>query len=366
MTPTRTVTITKIEGSITLSVEAKDDGANMNKVQKVRTWEKMKRSDVARAIAVEHGYTPDRIHIDDTEITLEQVTQARMTDAQLLTDMARREGFQSYIDFDGFHFHERRVGQAAKLRFTYFTGDKREFSFGPFKLEDDIAKGGKTGGVVVAAIDPKTKKPIQAVADNVSTKRTALAPVGGLIPGVDSKGSKTDSTLKVTIDKRTGKGVASEVLRQTSAGSVTVPTTAKTPAEAKRVADGIFKEASQGAVKITFDVPVGCPELFGKCVVELAGIKSYSGNYAVTSVKHQGSSGGEYKLQVKARRDGKSTIAGGGTGGGSGGAQDAGTVPTKAPVNATAAPAENAATTKLVTVVSVDPRTGAKTVTFKK
>ena len=119
MSPIRRVVIQRVTGFQTLNVEAHGLAVLLHKVAKSRTFENLRRSDVARELANDYGYGLDRQDIEDTAVVLSCITQARMTDAQLLRRLADREGFQFYIDFDGLHFHRRRLGQrpARVLRF---------------------------------------------------------------------------------------------------------------------------------------------------------------------------------------------------------------------------------------------------------
>ncbi len=325
MSPPRTVTISKVTGGRTLSVEALDDGMNLNKVQKVRTWERMSRSQVAAAIAAEHGYPADRQHVDDTVEVLEQVTQARMTDGQLLQDMARREGFEYYVDFDGFHFHPRRLDGRPVKRLVYYVDNPGLGDIIDWNLTSDIYSAGKTGAVSVQARDLKTKTDVVAVGDNSKTKRVALAPVVSLSPGADTPAENR----RVRFEK--GRAVV-------------VASTEATPASLKRQADGMFKKAQLAAIEVTLELR-GDAELLAKSIVEVVGIgATISGNYYLTSVHHKVGSG--YLLSCKARRDGKTDASAAAAGG----ASPAKPVAAKAKLNDQKAPTE--VETELVPVVS--------------
>ncbi len=363
MSPTRTVTISKVTGSTVLSVEALDDASNMNKVQKIRAFEGMKRSDVARAIAKDHGYTGDRVHIDDTIEVLEQVSQARMTDAQLIADMARREGYEFYIDFDGFHFHLRRLDQPPQRRWHYY-GDPNRGDIITWNVEKDLYSAGKTGGVTVAGRDPTKKESFKESADNFGIRsRTTLGGNVALVPGVDTKASGgVDPVLKIKIDRRTGKGVSAETSRSAASGSAVIPTSETTKETAQRQAAGVFKKATMQAIELSLEVR-GDPMLVGKCIVEIVGIgTTLSGLYFVTSVHHKVGSG--YTMAVKAKRD-ATAGAGAVRGGASANAQQAATanaVPSAGDPNTQKTQQE----TVLTPVTRVDPRTGRGVTTYER
>ena len=285
MSPPRKARITSVKGGSQLTVEALDPSIIMNKVQRVRTWKDMTRSEVAAAIADEYGYPEDRHFVDDTEEKLPQITQARMTDAQLLRDMANREGFEFYVDFDGFHFHTRKLGQRPLRKFTYYTGDEAKDILS-WTVENDLyAK--KAGGVTAQGIDPKTKKPIEATADHASDKKPGIAPEKSIITGISTRdGSSTGDLVK----------------EQGSAA--VVRTTEKTQAAAERAVQGAWKKNQMNAVELTFEA-VGDPQMLAKATIEMAGIgHTISGVYYVTQVNHKVGSDG-FKMSVKAKRDGK-------------------------------------------------------------
>lgn len=301
--PVRTARITKVTGSTELTIEALDASMVMNKHQRVRTWEKMKRSEVAAAIAGEYGYGSAQQFIDDTEEVLEQVTQARMTDAQLLKDMARREGFEFFIDFDGFHWHKRKLGQAPVMTLRYYTAQRAEIT--KWNLENDIYAR-KAGSVKAAAIDPKTKKKVEVEAGNANAADATLAPQKIIISGI----SAVDGQPTGDLVKDTGS-------------SVSMPSTEATPKTIERHAQGVYAKNQLQAAQLTMEC-IGLPQLVGKSVVRVEGIgNTLSGNYYCTNITHK--LGGGYVTGIKCKRDGRSAGtnsaaqgSGAGTGTGSG------------------------------------------------
>ena len=295
MSPARQMKIQNVKGGTVLSIECLDEQVLMSKVQRVRAFENVRRSDVARQIAEEYGWDSAHARIDDTAEVLEQVTQARMTDAQLLRDMAKREGFEFYVDFDGFHFHKRDLAAAPRRRFTWFTdpgrGDVLSWS-----VDKDVFTGGKTGSVKVVSKDPmktgpnRGKSEVTADAD-AESGRTTLAPEGGLV------GVKDGVVISVH-DAEDGARAA---------GAAVVPSTEKTAASAQRQASGMFAKAQLQAIELTMEC-IGDPQMLAKTLVEVHGIgKTLSGNYFVTKVEHKLGAG--YTMTLKLKRDGKSSGA---------------------------------------------------------
>jgi phage protein D len=287
MSPPRTVIIQKVTGSLTLNIEALSRGCIMNKVQKVRTFENMSRSDVATQIAEENGYGEDQQFIDDTGEVLEQVTQARMTDAQICRDMARREGFEFYIDFDGFHFHKRKLGQKPLRRFTYYTDLSGDIL--TWNIENDLYAR-KAGGIQLQGRDPKTKADIDVKADNVNASgQTSLAPEKTVITGISER-----------------DGTATGDLVKDSGSSALGRTTERTADSAKRQALGSFGKSQLNAAILTMDCR-GDPAMIAKVVVAIDGIgHTISGNYYVVNIQHKLGSG--YTMTMKCRRDGRTAF----------------------------------------------------------
>lgn len=342
MSPTRVARITSVKGGTTLQVEAMDPSIVMNKIARVRTFEKMKRSDVAAQIADEYAFGEDRRFIDDSVEVLAQVTQARMTDAQLLRDMARREGWEFYVDFDGFHFHPRKLGQQPLRRFAYYAGDDAG-DIESWTLENDIYAR-KAGGMTAKGIDPKTKEEFEAKGDHASDNASGLAPEKVIITGIsDRDGSPTGDLVKET---------GSEAVSRSNERSL------KT---AERAVQGAWKKNQMNAAEISMECK-GDPQMLAKTVIEVVGIgQTISGNYYVTQVTHKLGSG--YKMTVKAKRDGKSAATntaaqgqsvGSGTGNG-GGVPGNGTSNTQS-AGGGGRPGDPPPDTQLVTVV--DPRSG--------
>jgi hypothetical protein len=118
MAPTRQVVIQKVTGFQVLSIEGHATSVLMNKVARCRTFENVRRSDVVLKIAQDNGYGPAQQDIESTEHLLPVITQARMTDAQLLRRLADREGFELYVDFDGLHFHRQAQHLTVELSAT--------------------------------------------------------------------------------------------------------------------------------------------------------------------------------------------------------------------------------------------------------
>lgn len=326
MSPPRSGVVTKVTGGIKLKVEALGKEFLLNKELKTRTHANMKRSDVAKLIAQEHGFGPSEQHIDDTQVVFPVISQTRLSDFQLLRQLAPKEGFEVYCDAAGFHFERRKLSKPPSATFTYYTDGTGTLLAFP-NVEMDITT--KPGAVNAKGVDLLKGKKVEARGDNASTKgRESLAPV-----------------LEV-VDKQSGQ----TSLQSRKANETTVLTTARDPKDAQRQVDGAYQKAQMAAVK--FKVPaVGDPQVGAKTIAEFRNIGvRLSGLYFLSTVTHKiGSSG--YTMDIEARRDGTSSGSGSGTPAGSKGAQN-----NQAP----AKPGEMKA------VETVDKKSGQTTTVYKK
>ncbi len=105
-------------GESYLEVVALDPTVLMNLEQKVRAWPDMADGDIASTIFSEYGFTPD---VDTTQPTRQETdvtTIQRGTDIQFLTKLARRNGFDCYVEVDPLmgttqgHFHPPRLDES--------------------------------------------------------------------------------------------------------------------------------------------------------------------------------------------------------------------------------------------------------------
>lgn len=334
MSPQRSATISKVKGSLKLSVEALSKGILLNKIPRNRIFENMKRSDIAKQIATENGYAAGSYDIDDTGEVLPHFAQLRMTDGQLLRDMARREGMEHYVDSTGFHWHARRPGQKPVAKYTYYidlTGTIKSFD-----IETDITARPTT--VTTAGRDLNKKAPIMGSASNTGDSGRA-----GLAASVPPNAG--------TVDATTGLMTRDPAALTSNASGYVIKTTEKTQESAQRHATAVFAKAASAAVKLKATL-VGDPNLCAKATCELAGLgQTLSGNYYVTKCTHKG--GKDYDTVIESRRDGRSQ-------------QLPGMVSSAAKVNTADAPnANQAAASQLQPKVIVDKSTGAQITVYE-
>jgi len=283
MSPVRKLVVRKIKGFTTLQVEAHAKSVLMNREQKCRVFENVTRSDIAKEIADENGFSGTFANVEDTDEIYECLNQAGETDARFLTRLARREGFRFYVDQTGLHWHSRRFDQSPTRVFRYYT-DPNQGDILSVGLDNDVlAKPGRTW---VRARDPRRRSNVDVSGSDGETNRDSL---GDVIEVVDPE------TGTSSLDRRN----ASSSVRSSAAGN---------EGRARREANARFRTSTRQTVKLKLRV-VGDPEQLAKTIVDVQGISQFlSGKYYVKSVKHVISSGG-YTLDLDCLKDATGRMA---------------------------------------------------------
>lgn len=284
LSPRRQCVIQTVKGFQILTVEALDKGIVMNKDTKSRTFENVTRSEVVAQIAKEEGYDGERAHIEDTAVRYEHIVQARTTNAQFMKLLGQKEGFEFFVDFDGLHWHRKKLGAKPIREWTFFV-DQGGGDIQDLNVENDVTA--KPAAVVTKGRDPLKKENFEAKADDKNTKREGAAPI---LEAINPRDATTHDTIAAA------SGTAS-----------THPTTEPTKEGAKAVADGAFRQSQITLVQLTGKC-IGDPGLLAKSMVKINGIRSLSGNYYLSSVKHTLNASG-YGCSWKAKRDGRSSAA---------------------------------------------------------
>ncbi len=328
MSPFRSATITKVTGGDKLKVEAKGQAYLLDTEKKIRKFENVKRSDVARQIAKEHGFANDDVlFIEDSEVVHPAILQTKLTDAQLLRDLANREGFEFRITADGFFFRSRDLKQTPIREWVYFTDPNEGDILAPPNIENDLTA--KPGTITAKGIDPKTKKVIDKKADNTTTKgRPGLADFVGIHSVTGKRGPRVKRTAQSAI----------------------VTTNEKTEKGAERNVVGAYKQIQLTAITMTFPV-IGDPQVTATKIVGVSGIDAASGRYHISKVVHTLQN--SYTMTVTCKSDGKNKA-------------DSGTaVKSQASVAKSTSGAAKAGNNKLTPVKVIDRRSGAPKTVFR-
>jgi len=339
MSPQRSATVTKVTGGAELSVEAKGGMMLLHLQRRKRVFYNTKRSDVARTIAQQNGFTSTNIFVDDTEVVLPVITQGCVTDAFFLQDLARKEGFVFSVDYRGLSWRKPDFGQAPRRTFTYFTDPGSGDITAPPDVEQDVR--GRPGAVVASGIDRATGKPWSVTSDNQGDAgRGGLAAILGLVGAGKGGGAATSSTV-ISVNQQNGVYTLGQDAKRVS--------TAHNQADAQRQADGLFNRIQRGALKVSFPA-IGDPTTECKKLITLAGaLGPIAGNYMITEVEH--TLGSNYTMKIKAHSDGRATVA-------------TAPVHSDAAVNYQQGPPAGPPSTTLTTHTTLDSRTGAPKTTF--
>lgn len=274
----RRVVVRSLKGFTALTIEGQALSVLMNREARTRCWENVTRSDVARAIAREHGYDGALADIDETEEVFDVINQTAETDARFLRRLASREEYEFLVDEGGFQFHERRQHTAPTHVFTWYA-DQGRGDVMSVNVESDLVR--RAGRVTVRGRDPMERRTVEAAASNETAERATLS-----------------ETVEV-VDPETGE----TAVEQRNATANVRPTAAGTPGQVQREAAARHQRAERATIKLSMQV-VGDPTLRAGTVVELRGISSLlSGRYYLDEVKHTVSSSG-YLCDLKLSKDG--------------------------------------------------------------
>ena len=293
MSPPRRFVIQKPGAGVPeFQVAAVGESILMHKVEKVRTWKKVRPSDVVRALAEENGYGPEVQDVDDFGEERETITQPGWTDARLIARICQKESANgvSYVwgvNEHGFFCHAKRLGAAPRRTLVYVGPGAGDFLAFP-KFDLKVAQN--PGKVTASGVDPVTQKPITATASNdTTTGRPGLA------------------TVQLVIDRRTGV----KTFQTAAASEVVVATGAKTQKEADSHAQSIFARASYASVVMTAKI-IGDPYVVSLVNVAVEGVgRRVGGLYHITEVTDD-IQPGKYEQTLKATRDGLNAGPGGG------------------------------------------------------
>jgi len=303
LAPLREAVIRSVKGSTKLTIEAHSKDVTLDRIKVRQAWENVTRSDVIRELATRNGYQPEDLQIAESSERFEILTQDNLTDAQMIRKLCEQEGYEFFVDFDGFHAHPRDLAQAPLREILYYT-DPGQGDVISWSVENDITR--KPGRVRVKSRDPDTKETITGLADNETDDlRDLLQEVKALeefILEVDPEtGATTTSTRKISEN-------------QPVAYEEDVAGNQQTQGEAETDAKRRFRKATQRAVKMSMTI-VGDPSLLAKAVVKLSGFGTrLSGKYYVQDAAHELSGSGGYLTSLKLITDGYQAKRGSGKG----------------------------------------------------
>ncbi len=211
--PCRAVVV-KTEGSNPMVVVLHGTVMLMNKEKRYRFMEGFTDSEFVRAVAAEYGYKGSCAVIEETTVRHDITQVQSWTDAKMLARLARRNGFEFYVDGMTLHWHKRNT-EAGVVRHYFYRSDLGvgDIVDAPH-LQSDLAR--PTAMVKVLARDPDTKELVEAVGgpdtdmtslgaeDEVGNPDTDMGRREGRLARVDIRhgGLMTEAEAKVEADAR--------------------------------------------------------------------------------------------------------------------------------------------------------------------
>jgi phage protein D len=275
----RRMIVTEVRGGNPLIVKAHDTSLLLDRVKRSQVWEDATDSEVATAIARAHGYEGTLLFCEETAARWPSVVQpGNLTDAGMLTRLARRNGFIWFIDATGLHWHRRPAEDAPTHTFIYRNDPGIGTILDEPRIEANLSKGVAT--VRVLARDPKTKQFVEAV---VSGKTADLVSLGQADEMGDEDGADDPVSDRITRTEQIHGGYLAQ-------------------AAAEALAQARFRETAAGRYKLTLRV-VGDATIAAKQIVDVYGISATTdGLYYTKEVVHRIGRDG-YTVELQCQKD---------------------------------------------------------------
>lgn len=278
LAPPRRVVIKRISGGTTLNVEGHGLGILHHRAERVRSWLGRTVSQVVAEVAQEMGYVGTSARITETAETYDALNQAGETDAAFLKRLARREGYEFWIDDAGLYWGPRRFDAAPRHVYRWATPNGAADGILSWSVESNLVR--RVGKVQVVGRDPITKRAVTQAATAETEDRVTLGDTKRVVD--PETGRTTDEKINAT-----------DAIRAAGATNET---------KARREASARYQRAERETVKLSLSV-IGTPSLRAKSTIQIDGLGSLlDGLYYATKVTHSISSGG-YTCLVEAIRD---------------------------------------------------------------
>lgn len=253
----RRMIVDKIKGAENLDVVMLDTVQLFDREKVSRDWDNVTDSEVVRELAHGHGYRGQYLHMDETTARRD-VVQRYITDARFIARLARRNGFEFWVDASGLHWHKRRtIGEAVKT-YIYRVDPAGGEIIGKPKFDVNLTKA--VSKVKVIARDPITKQiwekyggPDDTEIDSIGTD--------------DEMGNPDDSTQGIRANRLSRVDVR-------HAGTLTEQ-------ETQDEADARYRETVKGRYKMSFQA-IGDGTVGAKILIAMYGVSdSWDGLYYV-------------------------------------------------------------------------------------
>jgi hypothetical protein len=236
-------------------------------------------SEWVRQIAEEWGYSGSVARITETTQRREITQPRNRTDAAQLHVLAKRNGFEFYIDADGLYWGPRQLDSEPIREYIY----RRDLAEGTILDEPDITQNTDRGAaqVIVKARDPLTKDKIEVKVSASTAEMTSL--------GAEIELDDPDNSPGTKRAKRASR------VNVRAAGYMTED-------EAKSLAQAIYRDNVQGMYRIKMTV-MGDSDVTSKRLFSLSEhSRSFDGLWYIREARHI-IRPGSYRLELNGDRD---------------------------------------------------------------
>jgi phage protein D/phage baseplate assembly protein gpV len=247
--------ITALEAEFTeehhplLIVRGYDKSHRLHRGKKNTTHLKMKDSAVVQKLAGNAGLSAD---VDTTKATHEYILQYHQTDMEFIRALARRNGFEVYVEKERLYFKKPAPPSSASVELTWGTELLR--------FRPRVAASHQVNEVTVKGWAPQQKEAVEGTVTSATNKQHQ----GG--------------------ESKDGAAVAKSAFGDAQSLDVNLPVT--TPDEAKEMAQAIFNRMNSDFVTAE-GLCTGTPTMKAGAVVDIQGVGTrFGGTYVLTTVTH--------------------------------------------------------------------------------
>lgn len=284
LAPYRQMVVVKREQNNPYVVWMRDMASVLNQRTKGRNMANVTDSEFVRRVAQEWGYRGPTARITATTVRHAITQPANRTDAGQLWTLAKKNGFEFYIDAEGLYWGPRQLSEEPVRTFVFRSG----LGQGSILGEPQIAQitDRAFAAVTVHARDPQTKRSFTIELSNRDYDWQSLGAEIEMADPLEGAGSKRQS--------RTNK----YELR---------PAGYMTEEEARTLARAIYRDNAQGIYKLSMTI-IGDAVVSAKRLIQLVGHSiPYDGLYYITEATHS-IKAGSYEVAIAADRDALSMV----------------------------------------------------------
>lgn len=168
----------------TLEIWGMDGSVLMDQEEKLKDWPNKKDSDIAAQIFQSYGFSPE---VENTELVHDEAVSTiiqRETDIQFLRRLARRNGFECYVEGTTGYFRPPQIDDAPQPLLAAHAESQNESTLSHFSVEVNALAA---ANVSMFQIDRTNKEVLKAVVE--TSQQTVLGDIdaAGLLPaGLDA------------------------------------------------------------------------------------------------------------------------------------------------------------------------------------